>query len=86
MQTSSKALGFFSLVMINVIAVDSLRSLPIGAAYGFSVVTYYLIAGILFFIPSALAAAELATQWPVTGGIYIWVREAFGRKAAFVTM
>ena len=83
---STKTLSFFSLVMINVIAVDSLRSLPIGATYGFSVVTYYLIAGILFFIPSALAAAELATRWPTTGGIYIWVREAFGNKTAFIVM
>lgn len=86
MQTSPKALGFFGLVMINVIAVDSLRSLPIGAVYGFSVITYYLIAGVLFFIPSALAAAELATRWPTTGGIYIWVREAFGNKPAFIVM
>ena len=83
---SIKTLSFFSLVMINVIAVDSLRSLPIGAAYGLSVITYYLIAGLLFFIPSALAAAELATRWPTTGGIYIWVREAFGNKAAFIVM
>lgn len=83
---STKALSFFSLIMINVIAVDSLRSLPIGAAYGLSVITYYLIAGLLFFIPSALAAAELATRWPTTGGIYIWVREAFGNKTAFVVM
>ncbi|MES2204989.1 MAG: APC family permease [Pseudomonadota bacterium] len=83
---SVKTLSFFSLVMINVIAVDSLRSLPIGAAYGFSVITYYLIAGLLFFIPSALAAAELATRWPTTGGIYIWVREAFGNKTAFIVM
>lgn len=72
--------------MINVIAVDSLRSLPIGAAYGASVIAYYLIAGLFFFIPSALAAAELATRWPTTGGIYIWVREAFGNKIAFIVM
>lgn len=81
-----KTLSFFSLVMMNVIAVDSLRSLPIGAAYGLSVITYYVIAGLLFFIPSALAAAELATRWPTTGGIYIWVREAFGKKTAFIVM
>ncbi len=84
--STSKALSFFTLVMINVIAVDSLRSLPIGAAYGLSVITYYLIAGLLFFIPSALAAAELATRWPTSGGIYIWVREACGNKPAFIVM
>lgn len=81
---SPKTLSFFSLIMINVIAVDSLRSLPFGATYGVAVIAYYLLAGLLFFIPSALAAAELATRWPSTGGIYIWVREAFGKKAAFV--
>ena len=78
-----KVLGFFSLVMINVIAVDSLRSLPIGAEYGFSLVFFYLIAGIIFFIPSIFVTAELATGWPNTGGIYVWVREAFGTKAGF---
>ena len=66
--------------MINVIAVDSLRSLPFGAKFGFSIVFYYLLAGILFFIPTALVAAELATGWPKRGGIYVWVREAFGTK------
>jgi glutamate:GABA antiporter len=81
-----KVLNVFSLVMINVIAVDSLRTLPIAAAYGTSLVFYYLLAAVIFFIPTALVAAELATAWPQTGGIYIWVREAFGRRIAFITI
>jgi len=72
--------------MINVIAVDSLRTLPISAKLGFSLISYYLIAAIVFFVPVALVAAELATAYPSTGGIYVWVREAFGRKAAFITI
>lgn len=78
-----KVLTVFTLVMINVIAVDSLRTLPIGAEYGFSLVFYYLLAGLVFFIPIALVAAELATTWPARGGLYVWVREAFGTKIAF---
>ena len=78
-----KILSVFSLVMINVIAVDSLRTLPISAELGFSLVFFYLIAALLFFIPTALVAAELATGWPATGGIYIWVREAFGERIGF---
>lgn len=81
-----KVLTTFSLVMINVIAVDSLRTLPISAEYGFSLIFYYLLAAILFFIPTALIAAELATAWPQTGGIYVWVREAFGQRVAFFTI
>ena len=70
--------------MINIIAIDSLRGIPMGAHYGFSLIFNYLIAGLTFFITSALVSAELATGWPQTGGIYIWVREAFGIPVGFM--
>ena len=47
-RVSKKGLSVFGLVMINVIAIDSLRTLPMGAAYGFSVVFYYLLAAVVF--------------------------------------
>lgn len=81
-----KHLSVFSLVMITVVAVDSLRALPIGAQYGFSIIFYYLIAALTFFIPVAMVAAELASGWPEEGGIYVWVREAFGKKVGFFTV
>ncbi len=74
------------MVMINIIAVDSLRTLPISAKLGLSLISYYIIAAFAFFIPVALVAAELATAYPNTGGIYVWVREAFGRRAGFITI
>lgn len=83
---TGKQLSVFSLVMINVIAVDSLRSLTAGAEYGFGLVFFYILAALLFFIPSILITAELATGWPSTGGVYIWVREAFGAKVGFLTI
>lgn len=86
MTHSKKVLSVFSLVMINVIAVDSLRTLPISAKLGLSLVSYYLVAAFAFFIPVALVAAEMATAYPNTGGIYIWVREAFGKRAGFITI
>lgn len=73
-----KPLGVFSLAMMNVIAVDSLRSLPIAAQFGYALIFFYLLAALLFFIPTALVTAELATTWPSTGGAYIWIRTAFG--------
>lgn len=81
-----RVLTVFSLVMINVIAVDSLRILPFGAQFGFALVFYYSLAALLFFIPTALVTAELATAWPQRGGIYIWVREAFGNRAGFLVV
>lgn len=86
MHPSKKVLSVFSLVMINVIAVDSLRTLPMSAKLGLPLVSYYLVAALAFFIPVALVAAELATAYPNTGGLYVWVREAFGRRAGFITI
>lgn len=79
----TKTLGIFSLIMINIIAIASLRSLPFSASYGLPLVFFYLIAIILFFIPTAIISAELATAWPNKGGLYIWVREAFGEFWGF---
>ncbi len=81
--TPPRRMSVFSLVMINLIAVDSIRALPISAEYGWALVFYYVLGGLLFMIPSALAAAELSTGWPESGGIYVWVREAMGKPMAF---
>jgi glutamate:GABA antiporter len=80
MKVAAKPLGVFSLAMMNVIAVDSLRSLPVAAQFGYSLIFFYLLAAALFFIPTALITAELATTWPSTGGAYIWIRKAFGLR------
>lgn len=80
---TTKTLGIFSLIMINIIAIASLRSLPFSASYGLPLVFFYLLATMLFFIPTAIISAELATAWPNKGGLYIWVREAFGEFWGF---
>lgn len=84
--TPKRVLSVFSLVMINVIAVDSIRVLPLAATYGLSLLTLYFIGAILFFIPTALISAELATTWPMKGGMYVWVKEAFGAKWGFLVV
>lgn len=83
---SKRVLSVFSLVMINVIAVDSLRTLPFSAKFGAPLILYYLVAALCIFFPVALVTAELATTWPKNGGIYIWVREAFGPKMGFLVI
>jgi glutamate:GABA antiporter len=82
--STRKPLGTFALVMINVIAIDSIRTLAIGAQFGASLVFFYLIAAIFFMIPSGLVSAELTAFLPKRGGLYVWVREAFGKQFAFV--
>ena len=81
-----KILGVFALAMINVAAVLSIRNFPSMAEYGWSSIGWYVIGTILFLIPISLAGAELATGWPVGGGIYAWVKQAFGDKGGFTAI
>jgi amino acid transporter len=78
MQQSKKFLGVFSLALINVAAIVSLRNLSFTVEYGLSGILFYVVAAVLFFIPTALVCAELATAWPEAIGVYGWVARAFG--------
>lgn len=83
---SKKVLGLFALAMINVAAVLSIRNFPSMAVYGWSCIGWYILGAIMFLIPISLAGAELATGWPEGGGIYAWVRQAFGEKGGFTAL
>ena len=81
-----KVLGVFALAMINVAAVLSIRNFPSMAEFGWSSIGWYIIGTILFLIPISLAGAELATGWPEGGGVYNWVKKAFGEKGGFIAI
>lgn len=82
----AKVLGVFSLAMINVSLICSLRGLPTMAEYGLSIVFFLAISVVVFLIPVSFVSAELAAAWPKGGGIYSWVREAFGEKWGFIAV
>lgn len=78
-------IGVFTLIMLNIVAVVSLRGLPAEAEYGVSSAFYYLFAAIVFLIPVSLVAAELAAMFPYQqGGMFRWIGEAFGEKLGFL--
>lgn len=83
---NKRVLGVFTLTMINVCAIQSLRNLPLMAEIGLASVFFYIIAGCFFFVPCALVSAELATGWPSTGGVYTWVKEAYDDRMGFVAI
>jgi amino acid transporter len=64
------------------VAVDTVGAIAIGRAQAF---TWLLILFVTFFVPSALASAELGAALPFEGGAYVWVRTAFGRFAGALT-
>lgn len=82
----SKKIPLFSLVLLIVAAIDSIRNLPAVALFGSSLVFFYLFAALIFLIPVALVAAELSARYPEEGGVFHWVRHAFGPKWAFAAI
>ena len=72
--------------MINLAAVASVRNWPTIAEYGFSSLFFFILAAIVFLIPVSMIAAELATGWSKTGGIFEWVKEAFGHRTGFLAV
>src|SRR6266852_5887936 len=68
-------IGSGIFLLPNVIA----RNLPSGVA----IVAVWVVAGILSYF-GALAYAELGAMMPVTGGQYVYLREAYGASCAFL--
>ncbi len=79
-----RELGLADLVLLNVAAVVSVRWIAAAAHVGPGVLLLWLLAILLYFLPCALAVVELATRFPGEGGYYLWTREAFGARHAFV--
>lgn len=80
-------LSVLTLAIMNITAVVSLRGLPSEAVYGLSSAFYYLFAAVVFLIPTALVAAELAAMFAdKQGGVFRWVGEAMGARTGFLAI
>lgn len=80
-----KKLTLFQLIGITMAFFGSIRSVPTLAINGWTGITYIVAAVIIFAIPIALIAAELATAWSEEGGPQLWVKEGLGERWSFVT-
>jgi glutamate:GABA antiporter len=83
---NKRVLSVFILAMLNVSIMASLRNLPLVAHFGLEAISYFLIVAALFLVPCALVSAELATGWPKSGGVYVWVKEALGERMGFLAI
>lgn len=85
--TNTSTLSTISLILLIVGAVDSIRTLPASAWFGAQLIFFFIFSAIIFLIPVGLVSAELSTIWSKEeSGIYGWVKHAFGKKLAFVTI
>ena len=79
-----KVLGLRDVVLMNIVAVISMRWIARGARAGAPSVTLWVLAWAAFFVPLALAVSVLARKYPEQGGVYAWVRRAFGSGHGFI--
>jgi len=68
-------------VLFSVCAILTIDTLPSAASMGVAWFSWWAITMVVFFIPYGLITAELGAAWPGEGGVYVWVREAFGPRA-----
>ncbi len=86
-KTTGVKLTVMTLAIMNVAAVVSLRGLSAESVYGLSSAFYYLFAAVVFLVPTALVAAELAAMFSKKqGGVFRWVGEAMGPKMGFLAI
>jgi glutamate:GABA antiporter len=79
-----RAMGLRDLVLFNIVAVLSLRWFATAAAAGPSSITFWVLAGLLFFVPQGLAVSHLSSRYPNEGGIYFWTKRQFGEGHGFL--
>lgn len=88
MMEEKATIKFWDLVFVNVTAQYGIRwvAKSTAASFGFGVgaIPMWVLCAVVFFIPESLICAELASTYPTDGGLYAWVREAFGEKMGFL--
>lgn len=77
-----KVIGKKDIILFCISAILLLDTVAAGAAIGASSIFWWVFLGLVFFIPFSLISAELGCAYPDQGGIYAWVRRAYGSRWA----
>ncbi|MBB6521330.1 APC family permease [Pseudoteredinibacter isoporae] len=80
MSNHLKSLRLPDLTLFTVSAILLLDTLAAAAAVGVSSIFWWLFLGLIFFLPFGLISAEMGTSYPEQGGVYAWVRNAYGKR------
>jgi amino acid transporter len=79
-----RVMGFWDVLLFNIATVLGPRWIAAAAHNGQSSISLWVIAAVIFFVPSALVITELSTRFPHEGGLYVWSKEAFGDFHGFI--
>src|SRR5206468_3119094 len=67
-------------------AIDSIRTLPTTALFGSSLIFFFLLSTLIFLIPVGLISAEFSSRFPEQGGVFHWIRHAFGDRVGALSV
>jgi glutamate:GABA antiporter len=79
-----KELGLWNLVFTQILFVMGLSWVGTAAKLGPSHVTFWLLAVVLFYVPSAIVVVHLSRLYPLEGGLYQWAKIGFGERTGFL--
>lgn len=79
-----REMGFWDVLLFNIAAILGPRWIALAAYNGTNSVSLWILAALLFFVPSAFIVSELSSRFPAEGGVYVWTKEAFGDFHGFV--
>jgi amino acid transporter len=79
-----RSLGLRDLTLFYVVTILSIRWIATAAAAGPGTLVVWIFALLGLFVPLAASVLALATRFPDEGGLYVWTREAFGDRTAFL--
>lgn len=77
---TKKHITVFAFIMLNVATVLNLKGLPLLAETNAKMIFYLMFSAVFFLLPCAFVAAELSSTFSKPGGIYHWVKTAFGSR------
>ena len=82
--TLKRSLRFRDLTLFYVVTILSVRWVATAAAAGPGTLLVWIFALLGLFVPLGASVIALATRYPDEGGLYVWTREAFGDRTAFL--
>jgi glutamate:GABA antiporter len=79
-----RVMGFWDVLLFCIATVLGPRWIAAAARNGQSSISLWILAALLFFVPTAFIVVELSTRFPEEGGLYVWTKMAFGDFHGFV--
>src|SRR5512141_3160214 len=83
-ETFRKELGLWDLVLTQVLFIVGLGWIGTAARLGPSHVVFWLLAIVLFYLPSAAVVIHLNRMMPLEGGLYQWAKLGFNELTGFL--